>query len=264
MLKTSRNKVIGQQFSNIINIEIDENHADINPYLQSAISSGEIQVVAENTSVYSPQQERRCYVDILLSPINDYDNIIGCIITLRDVTEKKHLHKKLEYQAKYDALTGLFNRHAFEEQFQVIFNELTDDQKLSLCMIDLDRFKAINDSCGHQGGDDVLKQISRMIESCSRAEDVVSRQGGDEFCVMLKNCNAQHANKIMDKLVQKINDFRFDCGTQNLSLGCSIGIAEISNKTSSYSDALHRADIACYKAKEAEHQQVLIADNELD
>jgi len=259
MLGMSRAKVVGQNFSSIINIEVDENHADINSYLKSAILNGVIQVVAENTSVYSPLKKRRCYVDILLSPINDYADIIGCIITLRDVTEKKHLHKKLEYQAKYDALTGLLNRHAFEEQYQSIFNELSDNQTLSLCFMDLDKFKTINDSCGHKAGDEVLKQISRIIGSCLRAEDIVSRQGGDEFCILLKNCNAWQAKKIAHNLVRKISDYSITCDEQLFSLGCSVGIAQVSTRTSSYSDVMHQADIACYKAKDDGCHQVCIA-----
>ena len=254
----SRHLVKDQTVHDNIRIEFDNSSHNFKHYLDLALSTGGIQIINDTTSVYSARRDKRCYIDIMLSPINDSKKIIGCIITLRDVTEKIKRHKQLEYQAKYDALTGLLNRHAFEDEFQAHYNNLTETNCFSLSILDLDHFKIINDTCGHQSGDIVLSDIARLLESCLRKNDVLARIGGDEFTIIINDCNAQHTEKILDQFLTKLTQYHYECDNQVFNLGCSIGITEVTLSTDSYADALHLADKACYRAKNSGRNQIQV------
>ncbi len=191
-------------------------------------------------------------IEATASPIrNREEKITGIVIVLRDVTRTRELTKKISYQASHDSLTGLVNRGKFEEQLQQVI-ESAKYQNLShvLFFMDLDRFKIVNDTCGHFAGDQLLKQISNLLEKNLRHSDVVARIGGDEFAVILENCPLLKAQEIANKICRTIQNYRFAWRENQFTIGISIGVVEIDAGSVSADRVLNDADEACYMAKE--------------
>lgn len=170
-------------------------------------------------------------------------------------------HRKAEatirHMAFHDPLTGLFNRHHFEQRLSEALLDIREDRTgHALLYLDLDQFKVVNDTCGHVAGDELLKQLSMVLQSQMRESDVLARLGGDEFGVLLEYCPRERAEQIAIKLLQAINNFRFSWGGKAFSVGGSIGLAPITTPNSSVSDLLRCADLACYAAKDLGRNRV--------
>ena len=118
-----------------------------------------------------------------------------------------------------------------------------------LCYLDLDRFKAVNDECGHVAGDNMLREIAALIKEAVRDSDTVGRLGGDEFGILLAGCPLEKARQIADDVVRAVNDHRFVWKDKIFSVGVSIGLVEMTSESTSIEDLLHAADSACYVAK---------------
>jgi len=190
-------------------------------------------------------------VEHTIAPIIDQNRtILGAVIILRDVTEVRTMEKRLSYQASHDALTGLINRREFELRLkQAIRNAQTEQISHSICFLDLDKFKIINDTSGHAAGDEFLKQISKTIQSLLRQTDVLARLGGDEFGIILDSCSIYQAKNICNQIIKTIKDTRFNWGKNSFESGASIGIVPITQVTASVSEAMSSVDAACYEAK---------------
>lgn len=157
---------------------------------------------------------------------------------------------RLAYQAMHDPLTGLPNRRAFE---QALEDAVTASRRAAdhgaLCFIDLDRFKRVNDLCGHAAGDALLQQIGDVIRRTVRAQDLICRIGGDEFALILRGCTPADGRRIADALCRAIEVHAFDWEGEVFHVGASIGMTRIDDHTRSPSEVLKAADIACYEAK---------------
>lgn len=168
----------------------------------------------------------------------------------RDVTQSHAIKQQLFWQSKHDCLTGLLNRQEFERQIdRVIITAKITKQQHAFCYLDLDRFTVINDIYGYFVGDELLRQITTLLKEEVDKQDIISRLGGDEFGILLKNCSLVQAEKIAHRLRKRIQEFRFNWQEKNLVLGVSIGIVGIDNNSSNFSDLLSEADTACYAAK---------------
>ena len=185
------------------------------------------------------------------APIQDSQgNVIGAIIVFRDITESRNLTRQLSWQANHDFLTGLINRLGFEEALKAtIVSTKHDNQHHVLCYLDLDQFKVVNDTCGHVAGDELLRQVAQLLQQQIREADILARLGGDEFAYLLHHCSLEKAIEIADISREKIAQFRFVWNNKTFSIGVSIGIATIDNKTKDMSSILGIADAACYGAK---------------
>ena len=116
--------------------------------------------------------------------------------------------------------------------------------------LDLDRFKIVNDTCGHAAGDELLRQLSGVLQKKLRQRDTLARLGGDEFGVLLEHCPQQTALCIAGELLKAVQEFQFHWCDTSFSIGISIGVAPLTEKTESPATALSAADAACYLAKE--------------
>lgn len=204
-------------------------------------------------------------VEHTVAPIIDQNkNILGAVIILRDVTKVRTMEKELSYQASHDSLTGLINRREFELQLQLTIRKAQTNQlEHSICFLDLDKFKIINDTSGHAAGDEFLKQISTTIQSLLRQSDVLARLGGDEFAIILDGCSIHKAKIICNKIIKTIKDTRFSWGKNSFETGASIGIVPITKITASVSEVMSSVDAACYEAKDKgrNRTQVFEPDN---
>ena len=166
---------------------------------------------------------------------------------------------QLAHQAQIDPLTGLPNRRVFERELEQAVNDSrrADDRGV-LCMIDLDRFKVINDSCGHAAGDELLRGLTAMLRERIRVADVLCRIGGDEFALILRKCELAEGFRIAESLREAINAHRLVWEGRVFSVGASIGMVRIDGRDSSMGDIMIAADLACYAAKKAGRNRVMV------
>jgi diguanylate cyclase (GGDEF)-like protein/PAS domain S-box-containing protein len=190
-------------------------------------------------------------VEVMVAPIrNDTGDVDGAVLTFNDVTESRGLTRQISYQAAHDALTGLVNRREFERRLQeAIESARRGDGSHVLCYLDLDRFKTINDTSGHQAGDSLLRDIAKLVRGAVRDSDTVGRLGGDEFGMLLVGCPLDKARQIADDVCRKVADHRFVWRDRIFNVGASIGLVEISTAAGNLDEVLAAADSACYQAK---------------
>lgn len=176
-------------------------------------------------------------------------NVSGMRGVATDVTIAKRSEAKVAYMAHYDSLTDLPNRVLFNETLQRVLNRRTNAQQIAVLCLDLDQFKTVNDSLGHPVGDKLLQVIARRLEACVGELDLVSRQGGDEFSILLSNVRGpDEARKIAEKIIASVSD-PIDIDGHRLLTATSVGIAIAPTDGLSVVDIVKNADLALYNAK---------------
>jgi diguanylate cyclase (GGDEF)-like protein len=170
------------------------------------------------------------------------------------------LNSHLTWQASHDPLTHLMNRRAFEQHLQSAISDLNLSSHRShiLCYLDLDRFKIVNDTCGHIAGDELLKEVSNLMRNYIRKTDIVGRLGGDEFAILLYNCNLEAGLKMANLLRQNLEDLRFTWDKHIFRIGASIGVMVINDHSADLKEVLRSADNACYVAKNKGKNRVYV------
>jgi len=192
--------------------------------------------------------------------INNSGDISSYVIVIQDVTHTLEIENELKWQATHDPLTQLFNRRGFEAHLQkVVYRNNVSSHVL--LFLDLDRFKIVNDVCGHQAGDLLLQQVSELMGNEIRATDVLARLGGDEFGIIFHDCSLEYALKLAETIKQRIAKFRFSWEQSLFNIGVSIGVAKINKHNTDVEKILSEADMACYAAKENGRNQVYLADS---
>lgn len=187
--------------------------------------------------------------EISLSPFEAADGI-GISAGIRDITERKQINEVLTYQANHDALTGLVNRREFERRVERLLSTVGQkEDEHALCYMDLDEFKIVNDTCGHKAGDEMLQQISMLLQQGVRKRDTLARLGGDEFGVLMEHCTLEQARRVADSLQRAIQDFQFSWEEHVFKVGVSIGLVAITGDTPDLNELMKQADAACYMAK---------------
>lgn len=200
------------------------------------------------------RQGRSVPVALSCSPLPDDQSAM--ILLALDMSVVRDLHHQLESLAITDALTGLLNRRGFLQELQASIsrNERTG-QKAALLYLDLDGFKHINDSLGHEVGDQVLRWVSVQLKACLRPYDRLARIGGDEFTVILDSLNSpSDAAAVAQKLIEQVSGEQQSEGVR-FGLGVSIGIACVPDDGKTIEDVLRAADTAMYAAKRGGRRQ---------
>lgn len=188
-------------------------------------------------------------IDDSAAPLRDRNGqMLGSVMVFRDVTQSRKIAQQLSWQASHDSLTGLINRHKFEEILAATL-ERAFSQHHVLCYLDLDRFKLVNDTCGHNAGDDLLQQVALLIKQQVRGVDTLARLGGDEFGLILHGCRLTEAAVIAEKIRVAIHELRFIWNGVMFRIGVSIGLAKIDADLPNIEAAISAADAACYQAK---------------
>jgi len=163
----------------------------------------------------------------------------------------------LSWDATHDALTNVYNRRWLQHKFELLAEEQAETKtKHSLLYIDLDEFKPINDNYGHVVGDKFLCGITREFEKCIRQNDILARMGGDEFAILLENCDVKQAQLISACLVKRVKKFSITIEKDKICIaGCSVGIKEFFTADFSFDELIKQADSACYEAKKNNKNQ---------
>lgn len=175
---------------------------------------------------------------------------IGSVLVIHDVTESRKMLRQLSYSASHDALTHLSNRVSFESHLKRLLQSVNDNhQRHALVFVDLDRFKAVNDSAGHAAGDALLRELASLMLGMLRTTDILARLGGDEFGLLLPDCSVENARTISERLIAAVNDYHFIWEGRLHRIGASAGITMIDADNNQASEVMSQADIACYASK---------------
>ena len=186
-----------------------------------------------------------------VSPILENEVLVGAVVIFRDMTKEYASLNKLDHQARHDALTGLINRREFDERLErVLDNRSEYPEQHILCYLDLDQFKVINDACGHLAGDELLRQLSNVLQSHVRKRDTLARLGGDEFGLLMEHCDLHEGKRVANGMRDAVANYRFSWQGNVHMVGVSIGLVEIIGDGRDKTDLLKAADAACYAAKE--------------
>ena len=186
------------------------------------------------------------------APIRDSNGgLHGAVTVFHDVSVARNLQRELSFQASHDPLTGLYNRREFDrEVMRALERAARDDQDHTLCYLDLDQFKVVNDTCGHAAGDLLLQMLTEELRTRLRKADILARLGGDEFGLLLAHCPVQRAVEVAESLRAAVNAFRFQWQDKTFQIGVSIGLVQLSARIANAAEALAAADMACYAAKD--------------
>ena len=202
-------------------------------------------------------------IELSASPLRSRDNaaeeITGAVLLLHDVTELRGITRQMSYQATHDALTGLVNRREFERRLgEVLESARRGDGVHVMCFVDLDHFKQVNDSSGHQAGDSLLREVAKVMREAVRDSDTVARLGGDEFGLLLVGCPLEKGRQIADDLARTVGEHRFVWKDRIHSVNTSIGLLELARDSGQVEETLAAADSACYVAKKQGAGRVVV------
>ncbi|RUO65324.1 hypothetical protein CWI77_02375 [Pseudidiomarina planktonica] len=198
------------------------------------------------------------WVNCQLYPVEFDQKLVGMVGTIVDVSMRYAREKELINVANEDALTKLANRRGYDEKIEKLFNLHRQQQvQTVLLSLDLDHFKSVNDSAGHEVGDWVLQQLAKIIVGEIRVDDFAARVGGDEFAVLLRDCDEKHALQIAERIRREVEELEHEHPSVK-AVTISIGLAASSIADEYVIDWIRRADRACYEAKNKGRNQVVI------
>jgi diguanylate cyclase (GGDEF)-like protein/PAS domain S-box-containing protein len=199
--------------------------------------------------------------ETVITSLVDVPDVRGLVLNTRDVTDRKQLQERLAHQAYHDGLTGLANRSLFQQQLTGALGA-TPTNEVAVLFCDLDGFKAVNDSQGHDVGDMLLRLVADRLRRAVRAGDIVARFGGDEFAVLVQDPATGTAREVADRIAESLQS-PFALGDREVRIGVSIGIAMAEVDESSAEVLLRNADLAMYRAKADRHEAVVVFEREM-
>jgi len=245
------NEAMGKEFTDVVQLLDSQSNNYVENPVHRCLQNGEFVELNDNIMLVSKDLRRRPVHQNITPRKNPDGSIEGVVLVFRDVAELRQLQNEMKFQATHDDLTNLNNRRAFQSLLSTILNDHTRSQKSMLLYLDLDQFKIINDTCGHQAGDELLKHVAILFAKSLRSTDSVARLGGDEFAILLRqNCQLNDAMAIASKIIDSINRMHFEWDGRQFQVGVSIGIVSVSDNIKEITEALSMADSACYMAKE--------------
>lgn len=258
MMRSDRSAAAGHRIGELFTLVDEVDRRPLGDPVERCLSMRRRVNMGRRALMVSKNGEQEHSVEITASPIRGPGNSLsGTVVVLHDVNEIRGLTRQMSYQATHDALTGLVNRRELERRVEEAMDSArTDDGVHILFYMDLDRFKAVNDSCGHLAGDSMLREVAGLIREQVRDSDFVGRLGGDEFGVLLVGCPIDKARQIAGDICTAVGDYRFVWQDKIFNIGISIGVVEITHGSGSLQDVMSAADSACYVAKQRGRAQV--------
>jgi diguanylate cyclase (GGDEF)-like protein/PAS domain S-box-containing protein len=253
-----REDAAGKTFGAMIGFVDEHDRRALADPVQQCLATGARVNLGRRSILISRASGSELGVEATASPIRGPDgDVAGVAVMLHDVSELRGLTQQMSYQASHDALTGLVNRREFERRLgEALEIARAGRQSHVMCYLDLDRFKAVNDTSGHLAGDNMLREVAALIREAVRDSDTVARLGGDEFGVLLVGCPLEKARQIADDVSRAIGEYRFVWKDRIFSVGVSIGIVELTGESNSLEEVMSAADSACYVAKKQSESHI--------
>ncbi len=243
-------RAIGQKFCDVVHIMEQRTEKDYVCNINDVIM-GKAKVDLTNGYLLVDAHGVRKPVELNAAPIIDgYEYALGMVVVFRDASEKVENLEKITFLSYHDQLTGLYNRHFFEEELSRLDNNR--HYPISLLMVDVNGLKLTNDAFGHQMGDQLLKTVAHVLKEVCREEDIIGRIGGDEFVVLLPDTNKKSAANIMNRIYAKVSQSKI----KEIILSVSIGLATKTNDGTSMSNIFAEAEEDMYRKKLTESQRM--------
>jgi len=244
-------QVLGRYFEDIFSL------IDLSGSGMELVTASQLRAHSENKQTYPSLRLQSVdgsshMVSLVVSPIRDtHGEVDGLVLALHDKSIEQQYISHLSWQAAHDALTGLYNRREFEQRVTRALSRLmVTDTSHALLFVDLDQFKLVNDTNGHAAGDELLRQVCRVLQEQLGLSDVLARLGGDEFGVLLEDCRIDGALDKADRLRRAVQQAGFQWEGIPFSISTSIGLVFLGEPGVTLAEAMQAADIACYMAKE--------------
>ncbi|MCO4811967.1 MAG: EAL domain-containing protein [Gammaproteobacteria bacterium] len=258
LIGTNRDDASGHRIGELFKLVDDADRRPLGDPVDRCLSMRRRVNMGRRAVLVTIDGEHEHSVELTASPVRGPSNSIsGTVVVLHDVSELRGLTRKMSYQATHDPLTGLINRREFEHRLDEAMDVAhTEEAVHMLFYMDLDRFKVVNDSCGHMAGDNMLREVAALIKDQVRDSDFVGRLGGDEFGALLIGCPIDKARQIATDICNVIADYRFVWKDKIFNIGISVGLVEISHASGTLQDLMSAADSACYMAKQRGRGQV--------
>jgi diguanylate cyclase (GGDEF)-like protein len=226
-------------------MEIMDEHADTILELSISVPENEINKIAK---------ENENEIHILMGKIRNrvfFSILLGGFLLIYTIKKVDRIVNNLKNLSENDHLTKIFNRQGFEKRLKFSINEKRIkhlDNKKILLYLDLYHFKAINDNFGHNVGDEVLLNVSKIFKNNTRENDIIGRMGGDEFAILLKDCSLDNAQNIASKITSDVYKIKMIKDDKTFDVGVSIGITTVSQDVD-VKKLFAQVDTACYQAK---------------
>ncbi|MEE4161747.1 MAG: EAL domain-containing protein [Woeseiaceae bacterium] len=248
----SRDDITGHRVGELFTLVDDSDRRPLGDPVERCLAMRRRVNMGRRAVLVTVDGEHEHSVEVTASPVRGPGNsITGTVVVIHDVSELRGLTRQMSYQATHDPLTGLINRREFERRLDEAMDTAHAEEAVHMLFyMDLDRFKAVNDSCGHQAGDNMLREVAALIKDQVRDSDFVGRLGGDEFGALLIGCPIDKARQIAGDICNAIDDYRFVWKDKIFNIGISIGLVEISHASGTLQDIMSAADSACYVAKQ--------------
>ncbi len=256
-------EVIGTHLSRYLSFdEID------NPYCPIGVAP-EFDVrryVGQETEVFGQARNGGVFPLSLKLSRMMHDGASKYTAVIANIAERKAMMENLRNMAEHDSLTGLFNRAYFHAVLDRTVTEVKENLRphCALFYLDLDNFKYVNDTLGHAAGDKLIVEVSKLLIQRTRRSDLVARLGGDEFVVLVNQANLEQIPKIAESFRLLLAEYAFHFNGRTVDIGCSIGVAIITQEMGSSSEVMSQADLACHLAKRGGRNRVHIFTREND
>jgi diguanylate cyclase (GGDEF)-like protein len=251
LLQLDDQRVVGTAIEQLFVIADPNTHQPLESLVGDVLERGKGNVPATQALLYAAQRKPVLINIQAVALRNSVNHIDGCLLIFRDTSQAGRESHRLNWQARHDALTALPNRQTFESEIsQAVVAAKAKQGTFGLLYIDIYQFKVINDSCGHVGGDELLRQLSDLMSNKLRNQDLLARLGSDEFAVLLRNCTLAGAQRLADILLSAVQEFQFFWNQREVKVGISIGVLVIDQDAESEGQVLATANAACCAAKE--------------
>ncbi len=254
LLGVKRSNAMGKRLEDLVVLEPDR--ARQGPHANKSYASGEA-FHAEARAMVLVSSCRRRPVEVLDVEATPNERQASRLLIIHDRSCEMELRRSIAEESRNDKLTGLLNRYELDRCLvNLIEDAEISGQSHALLYIDLDQFKVINDTCGHQAGDELLRMLGMHLKKAVQHGDIVGRLGGDEFAVLLCQVEPQDALQVADRICRAINAIRFAWGSYSFAVRASIGVTMITENTRTATVAMRQVDSACYAAKEQGRNRV--------
>jgi len=250
-------EALGRPLGQVFHFIHEDTRVTADSPVEECLRKGSVTGLAKHTVLISRDGTEYGVEDSAAPIRNTRGELMGAVLVFHDVTEQRRLSGEMNYRATHDALTGLVNRGEFETRLRRALQRAHEDaSEHALMYIDLDQFKLVNDACGHSAGDLLLKQVSKLLKDTVRSRDTLARLGGDEFAVILENCTTSQAQRVAQKICDRMDEFRFMHDGRRFRIGASIGLVPVDRRWGTMALIMQAADTACYAAKEGGRNRV--------
>ena len=224
-------EALGRPLSEVFLLLDEEQGRDVSDLVRGCMETGRTIHRAERITLRG-RDGRRFAIESTCAPIRDTGGrdgrTIGAVLIVQDVSDRRLMALQLAHLGTHDDLTGLFNRQAFDNHLQKALEESRDQGHAhTLAYIDLDRFKLVNDTCGHTAGDELLCRVTGLLQETLRGSDVLARLGGDEFGVLLPRCPLEEAERLIAGFLENLQKLRFTWRDRSFTISASIGLLPI-------------------------------------